>query len=148
MGKSRRSNTKRREARLTQSAPSYPSSTYPSTNARRAFRNPLLGSTPRNQTQTRWEPSTALSSYFKQVAKTPVAYSQPQKAPSTQKSQKYSQPKWADVTQKKIEQPTAVSKSLCEQRSERKQIMFATGNAGKRGQKTPLWTELSRRKCK
>lgn len=40
------------------------------------------------------------------------------------------------------------SKSICVQRSERKQVMFATNKAGRRGQRSPIWTKLSRVRCK
>lgn len=39
-------------------------------------------------------------------------------------------------------------KSVCASRSERKEVMHATGKAGRVGQKSPVWTLLSRRRCK
>lgn len=68
--------------------------------------------------------------------------------PSTQKSKKYTQPNWSSVDQKKIEQPR-LEPSVCEQRTVRREVLFATNKAGKTGQKTPVWTELSKKvKCK
>lgn len=46
---------------------------------------------------------------------------------------------------------TAPSKrptSICDSRSLRQRIMHATGNAGRSGQKIPVWTEKSLRRCK
>lgn len=42
----------------------------------------------------------------------------------------------------------AGSKTICEVRQERKEVMFATNKAGKVGQKSPVWTRLSRKVCK
>lgn len=36
----------------------------------------------------------------------------------------------------------------CQKRSVRKEIMHALNKAGKGGQKSPIWTRLSRKKCK
>lgn len=99
--------------------------------------------------KTSWEPSSRLSSYFKQVAQTRANLSHdPNVNPSTQKSKKYTQPNWSPVDQKKIEQPR-LEPSICEQRQVRREVLFATNKAGKTGQKTPVWTELSKKvKCK
>lgn len=49
--------------------------------------------------------------------------------------------------------PVKLSKSemksigICSSRHERKEVMFASGNAGKRGQKKPVWTSKSKVKC-
>lgn len=44
--------------------------------------------------------------------------------------------------------PARVEKSLCESRRERKEVIFATGNSGRKGQRPPIWTRLSRVRCK
>lgn len=151
MGKRSRNNTRRREARHNLSAPSrYTRSILTPQNARRAFVSGFLGDTPRNHTNSRWEPSSRLSSYFKEVAKTRPALSQQvNRLPST-KSKPYNRPNWSSVDQKKIEQPSRAveNRPLCALRAERREIMFATGNAGRTGQKTPVWTSLSKRKCR
>lgn len=38
--------------------------------------------------------------------------------------------------------------SVCERRSQRKEVLHAIKKTGKVGQKTPIWTKLSRKKCK
>lgn len=43
---------------------------------------------------------------------------------------------------------TTPEKTICESRSERKQVMFATGSAGRKGQRTPMWTQKSKVRCK
>lgn len=39
-------------------------------------------------------------------------------------------------------------KSLCEQRQTRVEVIHATGNAGRRGQRSPIWTRKSKVRCK
>lgn len=65
---------------------------------------------------------------------------------SPQKSKKYSQPNWSSVDSKKSNSPT--SSSVCSRRQARKEVIFATGNAGRKGQKSPVWTEESKKRCK
>lgn len=88
-----------------------------------------------------WEPSSRLKNTLKEQSRSTKVDQTP--APKHSKPSKpYTQPNWSSVDPKKIEQPT-----LCEERSTRKQVMFATNKAGKTGQKTPVWTEKSRKKC-
>lgn len=42
----------------------------------------------------------------------------------------------------------ADARSVCEQRRERAEVMFATGVAGSRGQRAPVWTSRSKVRCK
>lgn len=44
--------------------------------------------------------------------------------------------------------PTKSVKTVCESRKERKQVMFASGRAGRKGQRTPIWTKQSKLRCK
>jgi len=39
-------------------------------------------------------------------------------------------------------------KTICESRQQRREVMFASGKGGKRGQKPPVWTQLSKKRCK
>lgn len=41
-----------------------------------------------------------------------------------------------------------VPKSICDSRREREEVIHATGKAGRRGQRRPLWTKQSRVRCK
>lgn len=143
---SRKSNSKRRRE-ANRRLPTFGGSNFTLNTSRRLVNTQVMGwySTP-NQ-KTRWEPSSKLSTYLKNASRL-RSVSQQVITPSTPKTKPYRQPNWSPVNQKKIEQPSAVRKSLCASRAERKQIMFATRKAGKAGQKTPVWTELSRKKCK
>lgn len=40
-----------------------------------------------------------------------------------------------------------VTMNLCVGRAQRKEVIHATGNAGRRGQKTPKWTAKSKVRC-
>lgn len=42
---------------------------------------------------------------------------------------------------------SVVKEKICVDRSTRKEIMHATGNAGKRGQKSPVWKKSSKVRC-
>lgn len=149
MARRSKNNSRRREARR-QSAPSNSLTDFSRLlDSRRLDRSLTPGFAYGSATKTRWEPSSRLSSYFKKVAQTrPVVSNDPNVNPSTQKSQKYTQPNWSSVDQKKIEQPR-LEPSVCEQRTVRREVLFATNKAGKTGQKTPIWTELSKKvRCK
>lgn len=147
MARNRKNNTRRREANRRLPPNNFSLDLLASLNAPRAFKNQTLASPTRAAKNTRWEPSSKLKTYLKNTSQLRSA-SQQVITPSTPKTKPYVQPNWSDVTKKKIEQPSAVRKSLCDQRAERKQILFAKGKAGQAGQKTPVWTELSRKKCK
>lgn len=42
----------------------------------------------------------------------------------------------------------SITKNVCESRQERKEVIFATNQAGKSGQKRARWTERSYKRCK
>lgn len=145
MAKGRRNNSKRREARQ-QSAPSrffdstksLRSATGTTINEmRRALQGPAF--------QASYEPASRLSSYLKQRS-TPV--DQPSPRTQNQKSKKYTQPNWSEVSQKKIEQPDSTQRTICEERRIRREVMFAINKAGQTGQKTPVWTVQSKKTCR
>lgn len=46
-----------------------------------------------------------------------------------------------------VAEPKARPLDTCVARSQRTEVIHATGRAGKRGQKSPLWTEKSKIKC-
>lgn len=138
-----RNSSKKRRREANRRLPTFGS--VPSLSKSRRDLYPHLASLLSQATQSRvYEPSTKLSTYFKSVGATTVtgAASQTQKA---QKSKAYKQPNWSAVSSKKIEQPEA---DICRSRRERREVMFATNRAGRAGQKSPVWTEQSRKKCK
>lgn len=52
-------------------------------------------------------------------------------------------PESTPVVRKKVSRV----RSVCDSRRVRSEVMFASGKAGKSGQKTPKWTSMSRKKC-
>jgi len=43
--------------------------------------------------------------------------------------------------------PPVIKNKICVDRSTRNEIIHATGNAGKRGQKSPIWKKSSKVRC-
>lgn len=142
MSRRRRNNTERREA--TRRVPLRNTS-----DSRRLNSSSGWGYPTRSPLKLSHEAPSRLKTSFKNtrpytVTSTPSTNTQTPSKP-------YRAPNWAPVTadqnnrqkQKKIEQPT-----ICQKRHERRQLMFATGNAGKIGQKKPVWTQQSKITCK
>lgn len=148
MSRSRRRNTNRREARRSLPIRNSLYREMKSTTAPR--RGPSLREilrSPDAPARLREAFGLTRQRFEKTMRSTTVS---PSKTNKQTKSVPYRAPNWklVSATVDAVQKKSSKDHSLCKQRDERKEVLFASQKTGLKGQKSPVWTAESRISCR